>query len=111
MGLRRVLNALSILAVLGAGGLWFISRLPVSYGCDMETEFESVPPDDKALNTWLMEQPGMISPAIMREQVGERWKIRIGSIMSGNCFGQPAVPPFDDKVAELGYRNPSGPFR
>ena len=41
-----------------------VGYLPVSFGYCVEAEFESLPPDDSALENWIKEQPRVVSHTV-----------------------------------------------
>lgn len=57
----RILLVATIVLVAGYFGLREAAGyLPVSFGYCVEAEFESLPPDDRALESWMQEQPGVV---------------------------------------------------
>jgi hypothetical protein len=96
-------------AALAAGWAWLMS-LPASLGYTVEAEFTELPPDDTALENWLLSQPGVAS-AFVGQRAGDPKVLVIHLLMTRNSWGQPPLPDFEAKCEELGYRGREGRFR
>jgi hypothetical protein len=63
-----------------------------------------MPIDDKPLENWLKEQPGVVANTVHTERNGD--KLYVTFIMSQSLSGNPPFPDFAHTCERLGY----GPF-
>ncbi|MFO0805732.1 MAG: hypothetical protein U0791_21730 [Gemmataceae bacterium] len=97
----RILLVATIVLVAGYFGLREAAGyLPVSFGYCVEAEFESLPPDDRALESWMNEQPGVL-PKMMCRGGPENKSLRIMFIHARRIRERPVN--LDEACARLGY--------
>jgi hypothetical protein len=89
-----------ILLVLGLPCWIYLHQVKISFLYEAKAEFIELPTDDKALEEWLLAQPGVVKASSQRENKA----IRIYWIMNQNSLGNPPTPDLRAEFDQLGYR-------
>lgn len=108
--LRTMFVVMTVVAMLGGGCFAFTSFVQVSVGYSIETDFENMPENDRALKAWLRDQPGVVPRTVHVARPSGK-NLFVNFIMSRNLRGQPGVPDLDAACGKLGYGGPVGAFR
>ena len=102
-GIRTLLVLIAIAAVLLALFRIIAPMIRPSLVYAESAEFEQLPADDVALQTWLDQQPGVVRVIIVRNQKS----IEVTWIMSQDILGQPPIPELKEQFERFGYRGMS----
>jgi hypothetical protein len=77
----------------------------------VESRFEKMPPNDKALTEWLRSQPGVVPHTVSIGRFEDGKLLYVGFVQCRNMAGQPPFPDLEGHVGSLGYAHSDGPFR
>jgi len=81
-----------------------VRRFPVSQFYSMVAHYARMPIDDKPLENWIREQPGIVARTVHIVRKGD--ELRAIFIMSQSMLGSPPTPNLESTCERLGY----GPF-
>jgi hypothetical protein len=87
-------------ASLAAIGWCLFLQVKVSVGYAVRAEFTQLPADDKALESWLAAQPGVVKVTTNRDPGA----IRVYWVMVQDVWKNPPVPDLRQVFEEFGYR-------
>ena len=100
---KGIVVALVIVSGCVAGAWYALRQIRASFSYGILAEFESVPPNDKALEQWWRSQPGVVETTVFvdrrQNSVGVLW-IQVQSAGPRN----PPVPDFRAAFEQFGYR-------
>jgi hypothetical protein len=103
-GQRKLIKFLAagmvLFLILWASWLWMCTQVRASFIYGTRAEYAVMPGDDKELEKWMMEQPGMAKVFVFRE--GKELVIHF--IMSQNLNREPPIPDIKAKCESLGYK-------
>jgi|GEM_PF-3655855 len=101
--LRHVPSLLiAMVAALGAGFL-FALYVPVTTNYVVQAEFDSMPPDDVALLTWLASEAGVVGQSVHVERPPGTKVVKVPFRMTRPLLGEPSLPDVEQAWAHLGY--------
>ncbi len=108
----RLLLWYGLFAAVVLGYYWLNHLIQIPYGYTVQADFDTLPPDDRALKSWLLVQPGIVAHTVHFGRVGpDRKIVRIMFTQVRNQAGDPPFPDFDKACRELGYTGGSSRFR
>ena len=108
--LAKIIAVIACCIVFLCGGaiLWAGLAIPKPFGFGLRAEFDTLPPDDEALEAWLKSCPGVSETASV-EREGK--SLRVVFVQCRNIAGQPPVPDLDAKCESLGYTGHNAKFQ
>lgn len=81
-------------------------------GYCVEATFQELPENDEPLAEWVKSQRGIVAHTVHIRRFGTHGdELEVGFIQVRTIAGDPPFPELEEKCAELGYKQPSGPFR
>jgi hypothetical protein len=111
-GLKAMAAVTAIALACGGLGLLYAHLVRVPFSYQVEARFETLPDDDKALKSWIKEQPGVVPHTVWIGRFGPDKKLlSIMFIQVRNGAGKPPFPNLGAVCKELGYASPDGPLR
>ena len=79
----------------------FVRRLPFSQFYSLVAHYARMPIDDKPLEDWIKEQPGIVARTVHIGRKGD--ELRAIFIISQSMFGSPPTPNLESACERLGY--------
>jgi hypothetical protein len=91
----------AVIALAGVG-FWLRYTIKASCGYDVQANYDAMPADDKALETWIKTQPGVVEHTVLVQRDGHQLVAYF--IMAQDLSGRPTFPDLDQACATLGYK-------
>ena len=90
-----------LLTAIGAG----LHLIPASQGYSVRAAFAKLPANDRELEQWLRNQPGVVSHTAHVLRDGQ--VVRVSWIMTQDLAGKPHTPDLLPAWQRMGYSNPA----
>jgi hypothetical protein len=93
--------AVALLIAVFAAWYFCFHLIQVGHQYLKHTSYKKMPADDKALETWLKAQPGVLTHTVVIKRMPS--DIVVGVMMEQNLAGEPPLPDLSKACEQLGY--------